>query len=127
MTVVGLLDVVKVSNSEEFKPFLLIICMDALESTTNSLSSGLIVDGEGKHHFSVGEKNAVSRFTSNFRIFFCGGHDGLGVREGHEAWEKKRMNQKYASPVACLSKTAKLIRSLRDDERVMSQETRMCK
>ena len=41
--------------------------------------------------------------------------------------KKERMNQKYASPVACLSKTAKLIRSLRDDERVMSQETRMCK
>ena len=94
MTVVGLLDVVKVSNSAEFKLFLLILCIDALESTTNSLSSGLIVDGEGKHHFSVGEKNAASRFTSNFRIFFCGGHDGLGVREGNEAWEKREDESK---------------------------------
>ena len=37
------------------------------------------------------------------------------------------MKPKHASPVACLSKTAKLIRSLRDDERVMSQETGTCK
>ena len=40
MTVVGLLDVVKVSISAEFKSFLLIMCIDALESTTNSRSSG---------------------------------------------------------------------------------------
>ena len=40
---------------------------------------------------------------------------------------EKRMNQKYASPVACLTKTSYLIRSLRDDERVISQETRICK
>ena len=37
--------------------------------------------------------------------------------------EKGRMEPNHASPVACLSKTAKLIRSLRDDVRVMSQET----
>ena len=57
MTVVGLFDVVKISNSAEFKPFLLIICIDAPESTTKSLSSGLSVDA-GKHQFE-GEKNAV--------------------------------------------------------------------
>ena len=59
MTVVGLLDVVKVSDSAEFKSFLLIMCIDALESTTTSLSSGSRVDGAGKHQFSEGEKNVV--------------------------------------------------------------------
>ena len=49
-------------------PFLLISCNDAQESTTNSLSSGLIVDGKGRHHFSEGEKNAVLCFSFNFRI-----------------------------------------------------------
>ena len=51
ITVVGLLDVVTVSNSAEFKSFLLIMCIDAPESTTNSLSSGLRVDGAGRHQF----------------------------------------------------------------------------
>ena len=35
------------------------MCVDAPESTTNSLSSGLRVDGAGKHQFSEDEKNAV--------------------------------------------------------------------
>ena len=38
------------------------MCIDAPESTTNSLSSGLTVDGEGRHHFSEGEKNAALFF-----------------------------------------------------------------
>ena len=66
----GLLDVVTISNSEEFKSFLLIMCIDALESTTNSLSSGLRVDGAGRHQFSEGEKNAVSCVSFHLRIFF---------------------------------------------------------
>ena len=44
------------------------MCIDAPESTTNSLSSGSIVDGEGTHQFSEGEKNAVLFFSFNFRI-----------------------------------------------------------
>ena len=44
MTIVGLHDFVKISISELLKSFLLIICMDAPESTTNSLSSGFNVD-----------------------------------------------------------------------------------
>ena len=45
----------------------------------------------------------------------------------NDTWETQEwMKPKHASPVACLSMTAKLIRSLRDD-RVISQETRMCK
>ena len=39
MTIVGLHDFVNVSISAEFKSFLLIMCIDALESTTNSRSS----------------------------------------------------------------------------------------
>ena len=38
------------------------MCIDAPESTTNSLSSGLIADGAGKHQFSEGEKNVVLFF-----------------------------------------------------------------
>ena len=59
-TVVGLLDVVKV--------FLLIMCIDAPESTTNSLSSSLRVDA-GKHLFSEGEKNVALFFSFNVKIF----------------------------------------------------------
>ena len=42
-------------------PFLLIICIDAPESTTNSRSSGLRLDAS-KHLFSEGEKNCCSFF-----------------------------------------------------------------
>ena len=68
--VVRLLNVVTVSNSAEFKSFLLIMCIDAPGPTTNSLSSGLIVDGDGRHQFSEGEKNAVLCFSSSLRIYF---------------------------------------------------------
>ena len=61
MTIVGLHDFVKVSISASLKSFLLIICIDAPESTTNSRSSGLRFDA-GRHLFSEGEKNvALSR------------------------------------------------------------------
>ena len=43
-TVVGLLDVVTVSNSAKFISFFLIMCIDAPESTTNYLSSDLRVN-----------------------------------------------------------------------------------
>ena len=74
LTVVGFFDVVKVSNSAEFKSFLLIMCIDALESATNSLSSGPRVDGAGRHQFSDGEKNAALFFSFNFRIFWASLH-----------------------------------------------------
>ena len=66
MTIVGLHDFVKVSISASLKSFLLIMCIDAPESTTNSLSSGLRVDGASKHPFSEGEKNAAFIFSFNF-------------------------------------------------------------
>ena len=61
MAIVGLLDIVKVTISTEFKSFLLIICIDAPESTTTSLP-GLRVDGAGTHQFSEGEKNVALFF-----------------------------------------------------------------
>ena len=73
-TVVGLLDVVKVSISAEFKYFLLIMCIDALEYTTHFLASGLRVDGAGRHQFSEGEKNAALFFSFNFRMLLTSLH-----------------------------------------------------
>ena len=49
-----------VSNSAEFRSFLLNMCMLAPESTTNVPSSRSIVDGAGKLHSLVGEKVALS-------------------------------------------------------------------
>ena len=65
MTVDGHLEIPKVSNCAKFK------CIDAPESTTNSLSTGLNLEGEGRHHFYVGEKNVVFCSSSNYRIFFA--------------------------------------------------------
>ena len=56
MTIVGLHDFVKVSISAKFKSFMLIICIDAPESTTHARSSGLRFDA-GMRLFSEGEKN----------------------------------------------------------------------
>ena len=69
MTIVGLHDFVKVSISASLKSFLLIMCIDAPESTTNSRSSGLRVDA-GRHLFSEGAKNAALFFSFNFGILF---------------------------------------------------------
>ena len=66
-TVIGLLDVVTVSNSAKFKSFLL-ISAPTHRSPQQLLSSGLIVDGEGRHQFSESEKNVVLCFSFNFRI-----------------------------------------------------------
>ena len=66
MTIEGRHDFVKVSISAEFKSFLLIMCIDAPESTTNYLSAGLICDGEGRHQSSAGEKNVALSCSFNF-------------------------------------------------------------
>ena len=58
MTIVGLHDFVKESISASLKSFLLIICIDALESTTNSRSSGLRFDA-GAPFFPKCEKNVT--------------------------------------------------------------------
>ena len=73
VTIVGLHDFVKVSISASLKSFLLIICIDTPESTTNSLSPGLRVDA-GRHLFSEGEKNVALSCSFNFRIFLASLH-----------------------------------------------------
>ena len=65
MTIVELHDFVKVSISASLKSFLLIMCIDVPESTTNSRSSGFRVD-EGRHLFSKGEKNVALSCSFNF-------------------------------------------------------------
>ena len=57
------------SISALLKSFLLIICIDAPESTTNSLSSGFNVDA-GKHLFSGDEKNVALSCSFNLNTFF---------------------------------------------------------
>ena len=52
-------------------------------------------------------------------MVFVMGNDALETPE----W----MKPKFASPVACLAKTSELIRSLRDDEQVKTQEPGMRK
>ena len=72
-TIVGLHDFVKVSISASLKSFLLIICIDAPESTTNSRSSGLRVDA-GKHLFSEGEKNVALSCSFNLNTLLASFH-----------------------------------------------------
>ena len=55
----------------ELKSSLLIMCTDAPESTTHSLSSGFRVDGAGRHLFSEGEKNAVVFFSYHLKTFLA--------------------------------------------------------
>ena len=73
MTIVGLHDFVKVSISALLKSFLLIICIDALESTTNSRSSSLRIDA-GRHLFSEGEKNVALSCSFNFNTLLASFH-----------------------------------------------------
>ena len=65
---------VKVSISVLLKSFLLIMCIDAPESTTNSRSSGLRVDGAGRHLFSEGEKNVALSRSFNADTFLASFH-----------------------------------------------------
>ena len=69
LTIVGLHDFVKVSISASLKSFLLIMCIDAPESTTNSHSSGFNVDA-GRHLFSEGEKNIALSCSFSFQHIF---------------------------------------------------------
>ena len=73
MTIVALHDFVNVSISAEFKSFLLIMCIDAPESTTKSRSSGLSFDA-GRHLFSEGEKGAALFFSFTFRTLLASFH-----------------------------------------------------
>ena len=59
-TTVGVLDLVTVSISSELNSFLLIMCIDAPESTTNSRSSGLVEVGAG-----------ITFASREYRTWFC--------------------------------------------------------
>ena len=72
-TIVGLHDFVKVSISASLKSFLLILCIYAPESTTNSRSSGLRVDAS-RHLFSEGEKNVALSCSLNFNTLLASLH-----------------------------------------------------
>ena len=48
--------------------FLLIMCIDAPESTTKSLTSGLIADGEGRHLYFPKVRRKLFYLSPNFRI-----------------------------------------------------------
>ena len=69
MTTAGLHDFVTISISASFKSFLLTICIDAPEWTTNSRSSGLRVE-EGRHPFSESKKNVALFFSFSFWTHF---------------------------------------------------------
>ena len=73
MTIVGLHDFVKESMSALLKSFLLIMCIDAPESTTKSRSSGLRFDAS-KHIFSEGEKNVALSCPWNFNTMWTSFH-----------------------------------------------------
>ena len=68
-TVVGLSETLT-----EFRSFLLNVCVLAPESTTNSLSSGFIVDGAGKLHSLVDEKKAALSVSLTFKIHLANLH-----------------------------------------------------
>ena len=72
-TIVGLHDFVKVSISTSLKSFLLIMCIDAPESTTNSLSSGFKDDARWLL-FSGDEKNAAFSCSFNLNTFLASFH-----------------------------------------------------
>ena len=55
------------------KSFLLIMCIDALESITNSRSSGVRIDAS-KHLFSEGEKNVAPSCSFKFNTFMASFH-----------------------------------------------------
>ena len=64
-TVLVFMDFRRVSISPELQWFLLSMCIDAPESTTNSRSSGFFEEGASITHASLGEQNvAFSLFLS---------------------------------------------------------------
>ena len=73
LTIEGLHDFVKISISASLKSFLLIMCIDAPESTTNSRSLGLKVDAS-RHLFSEGEKNVALSCSLNSNTFLASFH-----------------------------------------------------
>ena len=59
----GFLDARPVSSSAKFRSFLLSMCSDAPESTTNYLSSDFVKVGAGNDKTSEGELNVAVSFS----------------------------------------------------------------
>ena len=79
MTIVGLHDFVKVSISASLRSFMLIMCIDTPESTTNSLSSGFNVDARQAPIFrrreeccSIGAPLILTHFCPASHACFAG-------------------------------------------------------
>ena len=73
MAIVGPHNFVKVSISASLRSFLLIMCIDAPESTTNSLSSGFKDDARW-HLLSGDEKNAAFSCSFDLNTFLASFH-----------------------------------------------------
>ena len=68
------LDAPMVSNSAELRSYLLTMCMLAPVFTTNSLASGFITDGAGRHHSLAGEWNVLFSFSLSLKILLASFH-----------------------------------------------------
>ena len=66
ITVLGSLDTHTVSNSADFRSFLLSMCIDAPESTTYYLASGFITDVAETQQTSVVQKKVALSFSLSF-------------------------------------------------------------
>ena len=67
------------SSSSELRSFLLSMCIDAPESTTNSLSSGFFEDGADSDQASEDEKNVARSFLLSLWTFFAKSNASLGA------------------------------------------------
>ena len=77
ITAVGFLDTRAASSSADFRSFLLIMCIDALESTTKYLYSGLVEDDAGIDQTPEGEQNVAVSFSLSLSTFFAMSHASL--------------------------------------------------
>ena len=75
--VVGLLDVLMLSNSAELRTHLLTICILAIESIRNSLSSGSFCWRSRSTHSSADDQNVALSFSLRLYMFFQIFHDLL--------------------------------------------------
>ena len=95
-TVVGFLEAFTVSNAAELRSFLLNMGMDAPESTTNSLFSGFITDGAGRHQASAGEKKKLAlSFSFSFIAFSSLPQICPRFSEHKNSTQEDRLNKSY--------------------------------
>ena len=76
-TVVGFLDTSNGVQFRWFRSFLLSMCVDAPESTTNYRSSGFVEDGVGNDQTSASDENVALSFSLNLWTLFVISHASL--------------------------------------------------